>query len=567
MAPAARPQAPDAGATALARSGLPDGVSWWGEPGRPGWLPEAWLGTACPASLAGLVVGGWRLEEPDRAPGALPWPGVVPARSPLAWYDSLEVSADGGAAWAGFDGALAELRGTAVPGGRRARSTFALANGSHALDEYSLTLARGDTLKDAGVDVMSGTRGAGGGFEAAGRHLWGVRSRVRRGGQRIEASFAQRGAAGRLEGGEEEAASGRSGTVAWSLRRGDLGYRLGFTRGLDRHESFGGLLGFSAREAQETRLTAETERVRGERELAVRVQWSDAAVTRFSSGAFARQARSLWGAMRGVMPVAGGRLEVAVGLGRHDGVKRLEAVPSAAFSARRHGVDATVSLDRLVAPVWTDLAPGVEPFLQRAWVATVKAATVDSQAWHVRGSLRGGRVYSRALADRLPLEELWLRSGLRPEYGTYDFALIEGGLEWEDRHADAGVEGFGLAHRSTVLPAGVARGPRADPDVGFRAWAGGRTMLFGGDLGVGVRVLAEGVGAREADFGGLRRLPAFVTFSLEGNLVLGDATVGIRARNLEDRARELPWWDSSTGLPATAGSRDLRITLVWRLFN
>jgi hypothetical protein len=491
----------------------------------------------------------------------------VPARSPLAWYDSLEVRASGGGAWAGFDGALAELRGTTAPGGRRARSTFALANGSNALDEYSLTLARGDTLQDVGVDVMSGTHGAEDGFEATGRHLWGVRGRVRRGVQRIEANFAQRGAAARLEGGEEEAASGRSGTAAWSVRRGDLGYRLGFTRGLARHESFGGLLGFSAREAQETRLSAEAARARGEHELGVRVQWSEAAVTRFSSGAFARRARSLWGAVRSVMPAAGGRLELAVGMGRHDAVKRVVAMPSAAFSVRRLGVDATLSVERMGAPVWTDLAPGVEPFLQRAWVATVTGVTADSQAWHVRGSLRGGRVYSRALADRLPLEELWLRSGLRPEYGTYDFVLIEGGLEWANRHAQAGAEGFGLAHRSTVLPAGVARGPRADPGAGFRAWAGGRTMLFGGDLGVGVRVLAEGVGAREADFGGLRRLPAFVTFSLEGNLVLGDATVGIRARNLENRARELPWWDSSTGLPATAGSRDLRITLVWRLFN
>jgi hypothetical protein len=96
---------------------------------------------------------------------------------------------------------------------------------------------------------------------------------------------------------------------------------------------------------------------------------------------------------------------------------------------------------------------------------------------------------------------------------------------------------------------------------------GGRATLFGGDLGVGLRALAEGVGAREAGQGGPRRLPAFVTFSLEGNLVLGDATVGIRARNLEHRDRELPWLDSATGRPATAGRRDLRITLVWRLFN
>jgi hypothetical protein len=358
--------------------------------------------------------------------------------------------------------------------------------------------------------------------------------------------------------------------VTWTARRGDLAWRLGFVRGLDRHESFGGPLADSRREAGETRIAAEAGRTQGTRELGGRVEWTEAAVTRFASGAFASRARSLWGALRGTMPVAGGRLELAVGVGRHEAVRRLEAIPSAAFSRRARGADVALTIQRMVTPVWTDLAPGVAPFLQRAWVAGVKVATADSQGWHVRGSFRGGRVYSRALAERLPLEELWLRDGLRAEYGTYDFALAEGGCDWQARHAEAGVEGFGLAHRSTAPPAGASRAPRADPDAGFRAWLGGRTVLFGGDLGVRLRALAEGVGAREVESGEAGRLPAFVTFSLIANFTMGDAAVVVRLRNIEDRTRSQAWLDSSTGLPAPApfgGRRDMRVSLTWRLFD
>ncbi len=559
----------------MAASGLADAASWWGATGRAGWMPSVWLGASTPPSLAGLVVGGWTLEEPRRAPGALPWPGVLSSRTPLAWYDSLEARPDGGGAWAGFDDALAGLRATSAPGGHKARSTFSLANGSQALEEYSLNLARGDSLRDVGVEAMSGTRGAEDGFEELGRHLWGARTALRVRGQRLEGSFAQRGEAGRLEGGESQAASGRSGTLAWSARRGDLAWRLGFARGLDRHESFGGVLLDSDREAQETRIVAEARRAWGPRDLAAKLEWTDASVTRFASGAFADRAHSFWAVARSVVPAPGGRLELAAGLGRHDGIRRLEAAPSAAYTTRAGSVATTVAVERQVTPVWADLAPGAQPFLQRAWVATAKAATPDSLAWHARASLRGGRVYSRALADRLPLEDLWLRSGLRPEYGTYDFALAEGGVDWQGAHAEVGVEGFGLAHRSTALPVGAQRNPRADPDAGFRAWLGGRARLFTGDLLLRVRGEIEGAGAREVEAFGfrlagldtLRRLPAFVTASLLVDLVIGDATVAIRLRNLEDRPRELPWLDTSTGLPATTGKPTGSFTLVWRLFD
>ena len=566
--PAARGQAPEAGAAALAGSGLSDAVSWWGEPGRAGWLPGAWLGMTPPASLAGLVVGGWQLEEPGRAPSSTPWPGVCQVRSPLAWYDSLEVRGMGGGALAGFGGTLAALRGHTPAGERRARSTFSLVNGSAGLDENALTLARGDSLQGFGVDVESGKRGAMGGIQVAGRHQWGARTNLTRGHHQLEASVAQRGAAAQLAGLEEQSASGQSGAAGWRWQRGGTGWTAALSRGWDRHGSSGGLLAYSSREAQETRLAAGFGQVRDGREVGARVEWTEASVRRFGSGAFSRECRGLWGALRAELPAAGGRLDLALGAGRHGGAERFEIAPSAEFRVRALGFDAALGLERMLAPVWADLAPGMEPFLQRAWIGSMRLATAQPGAWRTRASLRAGRVYSRALLERLPLEEMWLRRGVSAEFGTYDLALAEGGLEWEGRHAGAGLEGFGLAHRSTATPDGLARAARTDPDAGFRAWVGGRFTLFGGDLGVDLRGEAAGVGAREAQVEPPRRVPGFVTFGLVGQLtLLRDAVVVLRARNLEDRVRTQLWTDSATGLPALAERRNLTLSFVWRLFN
>lgn len=566
--PAARGQTPEAGAAALAGSGLLDAASWWGEPGRAGWLPGAWFGLAPPPSLAGLVVGGWQLAEPGRAPPSTPWPGVCQARSPLAWYDSLEVRGMGDGALAGFGGTLAGLRAHPPVGEQRARSTFFLVNGPGGLDENAITLARGDSLRSFGVDVTSGKCGAVGGLQLASRHLWGARGNLVRGRHQFEANFAQRGAAAQLAGLEEQSASGRSGTAAWRWQRGGTGWTAAFSRGWDRHESSGGLLAHSSREAQETRLAAGFGQARDGRGVDARVELTEASVRRSGSGAFSRESRGLWGALRTDVPVAAGRLDLVLGAGRHGGVDRFDVAPSAGFKLRALGFDAALGLERLLTPVWADLAPGTEPFLQHAWIGTMRLATAQPGAWRTRASLRAGRVYSRALLERLPLEELWLRRGLRAEFGTYDLALAEGGLEWEGRHAGAGLEGFGLAHRSTTTPEGVARAPGSDPDAGFRAWLGGRITLLGGDLDVGLRGEAAGVGAREAQVVPLRRVPGFVTFALVGEFTLmNNAVFVLRVRNLENRERAQLWTDSATGLPALAERRNLTLSFVWRLFN
>jgi hypothetical protein len=563
-APGAPAQLAGAGPVALDRAGLPDAASWWSLPGRVLWQPGAAAGLAPPPSFAGLVRGGWRLAEPGRAPAALPWPGVAQARAPLAWYDSLGPGPGGAAD--GWDGAVADVAGAPITGMGRARSAFSMGSGSAGLDENAVTLAREDSLYGLGLDAMSGTRGATAGVERMGRHLWGARVRLARGAHRFGGALGQRGAATKLESGEEQAARGQSGTAGWSWGRGGTRWSADFARGLAQHESFGGGLIASDRAAQETRLGAGFGLSRGGRDLATRLAWSEAEVRRQGFGAFARRARSLWAAASGGAPVAGGRLTLSLGAGRHGGVGRFEVAPGAEFARRLGGLAATARLERLLTPVWADLAPGTEPFLQHAWVGGLRVSTTDTGAWRTRAGLRGGRVYSRALADRQPLEELWLRGGLRREWGAYDFALAEGGIEAAGRRFDGGLEGFGLVRRSTWAPGGPAAVDH-DPGAGFRAWLGGRARLFGGDLGLGVRGELAGVGAREAGTTVVRRLPAYVTFALLGEVELGDVTAVWRLSHLEDRARDGAWTDRATGLPVVEGRRELQMRLVWRLFN
>ncbi len=555
------------GAGRLDHAGLPDAGSWWARPGNAAWWPEAPSGLAFPVTYAGLVRGGWRLDEPDRAPAGLPWPGLVQARAPLAWYDSLACGV--GSAADGWDAALAPVTGWPTAGGQQARSVFSMSSGSSGLDESAVALARGDSLYGIGLEALGGTRGAAGGVERMGRHLWGARLRLSRGAHRIRGNVSQRGTAAKLSGGEEQAARGQSGSAEWAWQRDGLRWSAALARGLGRHESFGGGLIDSERDAQETRLSAAVALERGPREIESRVTWSDAEVRRSGYGSFSRQARSFWAVTRGSAPLAGGRLALALGAGRHGGVDRFDVAPSADFARPWGRLAVSLHVERLLTPVWADLAPGFEPFLQHAWVGGARLSGDVAGSWRARAGVRGGRVYSRAVVDRLPLEDLWLRSGLRAEYGTYDFVLGEGGIEHAGRRFDAGLEGFGLAHRrrAAASPAAAGSALNGDPDRGVRAWLGARARLFRGDLGLALRGEAAGVGARQGGTTVARDLPAYVTFTLLGELSIGDVVAVWRLANLEDRLRDAAWTDRSTGRPAVEGRRDLQMHLVWRLFN
>ncbi|MBI5709240.1 MAG: hypothetical protein HZC42_02920 [Candidatus Eisenbacteria bacterium] len=555
-------QAPGGATADLARSGLPDAASWWGEPGRAGWAPDLWLGAAAPWTLGGFARGAWSAAEPGRAPQQLPFPGIGAARAPLGWADTLAVGPGGPGAWLGYGAALAAARAEGALVNRRARASLVFGSGSQGFDDNALSVTRGDSVSYLRAETASGTRGAAGALEDAGRHLWGVGARLTRGRHRLDGSFAQRGEAGKLHDGREQAAAGESGELAWRYGTPTGFAGLALARGFSRHESFGGALALARREAQEVVGKAEWERALAGRVLGARLEWRRGEVKRFGESEDTRHATAVWGAARLEAPLAGGRVELTLGGGRHDAVKRTDVAPGVAWSFAGSAVRGRLALERLLEPVWADLPAGQAPYLQHTWALTARGALAGSGPFRAEAALFTGHARGRALAARLPLEALWLRAGFRPDTAAYDFALASAGLAWRGTHAGAGLEGFALARTAQRTLQ-----PRVDPPAGGRAFVEGSFALFEGDLGVTLRAEADAIGPREAETAPVRRLDGYPTFGGAVVLTLADATITVRARNLEDRQREQTWVDAATGRPALGPGRELRMTLTWRLFN
>lgn len=541
-------------------------MAWWSEPGRPGYTPDADGGTTFPRTLAGHVRGGWALVLPGHAPAELPYPGVPAARWPLPWFDSLAVAGPDGA-WQGFDAALARLEALdRLPepgprGGARASADFVLANGSSAYDETGLALRRADSLSWARIDLESWNRGGLGALADAGRHLYGGAAGWRRGAHALDASFGQRSSAARLGGGAEQAVSGAGGHLRWNWRAGDRRFEVALRRGYDHHESFGDTLVRSRRDAQENDAEAIAAREGARTSWRARLAWRRAQVFRTLGDSVIsdRKADVLWGVVGLERALGEGRIEAALGGGHHGGVDRTALAPALAYRFSGETFAGRIALERLLAPVWSDLAPGHSAFLQRTWAMALEVDGRWSKA-AARISFLAGRTHSRALVTRQPIEELWLRAGFRPETGGYDFGLLTASAAADARHWGAGAEGFALARDPGDQP-------RVDPGTGGRAFVEGRVRLFTGDLGVRLRGEAEAVGARESDGPAPRRLDGYVTGAASAIVTLGDAVFSLRLRNLEDRRRAQVWMDRATGREALGPGREMLFTFTWRLFN
>ena len=355
------------------------------------------------------------------------------------------------------------------------------------------------------------------GLERAGRHQWGARANLTRGRHELAASFAQRGAAAQLADLEEQAASGQSGAASWRWQRGGTGWTGEFSRGLDRHESFGGGLEPS-RAGGAGDPTRGGLRARARRARAGRTAWSGPA-NRCGASAAGRSVagvpfavgrpphRRCRVARRPARPRAGrgpprGRGALRRGAQRH--------VPGPGAGTRRHA--------RARAPAHAGVGrPG-------AGDGAVPAARLDR---HDEGRDRAARSAAR---PRLAAGGARLRAragGAPAARGAVAApragAPSTGPTTSRSPRAAANGRGGTAARASrasgsrTAAPSRRAASPaprRADPDAGFRAWLGGRAMLFGGDLGVALRGEVAGVGARERQVEPLRRLPAFVTFGL-----------------------------------------------------
>jgi hypothetical protein len=545
-------------------SGLSSPASWWGAPGRAGWLPDSDLGSCYPWTLAGLVAGSWALDEPGREAGDLPSPGVVGAQDALVWFDSLAVVAGEGAGWEGFDAALA--RASTGPGligapggGWQPRADLVLSGGSHGLGDHALSLWRGDTLGGIRVEAASGERGATGGFGGAGRDLYGIAGARVRGRHMVEGGFTHRRANTSLVGGEAQEVRGEGGHGRYRYQGAGWELDATFARGYDRHEAWAGDSSLGLRLADANAAALEVERGGEHGRLGLRWSWRDEGVT--TSQGDRAYVRGHWGAVRWEGPFGDGRLEAAIGVGRHGAIGGTKVAPSLAWRFAASPWGGRLVLERLLTPIWSDLAAGQSAFLQDTWVSGIEVGGRTVGGGHAGVSVLAGRARDRALLARLPLESLALRSGFRADPHAYDFGLMVGEARWRSPHWGFGLEGFALAHDVTPLQASV------DPGRGGRVFAEGGVALFQGDLRVRPRVEAWAIGPRQSEASPSRALPGYVTFAAGLELSLADAVLLIEGRNLEDRARPQTWVDTATGAEALGPGRELRTTFTWRLWD
>jgi len=475
------------------------------------------------------------------------------------------VRAGGGAAWRGYDAALALARpGPVRPGPARARAVFSLVSGDFDLDETGLSIERGDSLRALRAGVLSGTRGERGALSLAGSHLWGGSGVLRRGRHGFEGGYAQCGVASRLGGGEEQALSAESGRLAYGFRTGAAHAELSAARTRAGGESFlpaRDVERWSRRDAERNEVALEAGTTHGERDLALRLAWSESRVRRSEGPAFDRSAAALWMAARLAQAAGEGTFDLALGAGHHDALGGWDLAPSAAYRFAVPPFRGRVVLERLLAPVWSDLVPGSTPFLQRTWVAGCEVGASTGATLHAGLAFLFGTSRDRAIVARLPLEEQWLRAGFRPDPGRYDFGLLTAVATWRGRFAGAGAEGFAMARDPDAIQ------PAVDPAFGGRAAIECRFQAFGGDLDAALRAEVEGVGPRESEAAAPRRLPGFVSLGAAGVFTLGSAVVTVRARNLENHVRPETWIDSVTGREAEGVGREFRVALTGRLFN
>ncbi len=546
---------PDAGDATLRSAALPGLEAWWAEPGRAGSMPAAWLSPAFPRVYAGHVLGGIGLADDGRAAPPSPWPGSAADTRPLAWSDSVRAEL---APAGGPGGTLARAEaGREVPGIRSAWAMFGYTTGDNNVEETSLLAERGDAQRGLRYEVLSASRGAAGSLGPAGRHFWGVSGRTVRGRHRFEAAYAQRGTHDALASfGASESARGESGRLGWRWSDGSRDASLVLARAYEGRESYGDWLAYSRRDASEDRATLTAGGRAGIHTLGAEVRWSSARVRRAWTEVADWRTESVWGVARAARPLGEGTLEAALAGGRHDAVGGWRVAPSLAYRFAAVGVKGTASLARIVTPAWSDLAPGERAFLQRTWAGGFDLAAGEGRA-RARLAFLGGTTHDRALVGRAPLAELWLRQGLRRERGRAPFALTLASVGWDARGFETGAEGFVLAQRDGART--------ADPDHGFRAHAGVRLGFFGGDLHLTARGEVEGSGPRAVDGAPELRVPGFASAGAALTLRLADATVTLRARNLEDRRREEPWIDPATGALAFGTGRELRFALGWAI--
>jgi len=543
-----------------------DAPAWWSSPGFPGWTPSAGLGTAFAWTFAGHSLGGWSTRSSVSAP-QFPWPSVEDARRPLTWSDSLAVREGGDGGWLGPDATLATAESFhRATRDVRARAVFRAEGAEFGMNRYSLTFERGDSARWLRYEASSAKHDP---FAAIGRgadHIWNLAVGWSRGAHRLSGTIGQRGVAEQLSHADvSEHASGESGGGTYEWARGGRRLLLAFQRGLDHREDIIDVenlaLSFSRREGQENRAEVQAAAPFAKGSLAARVAWSEARVVRLYDDAFDLHNTTWWGALKLDRPTADGRLDLELGGGRSGALDQGLFAPSASLTFGTDAVHGRMVAERMVHPVWSDLAPGQSAFLQRTDALGFEAGASNAR---VRGDvgLLSGLTRDRAIVFPYPIEDIWLRAGATAETRRYTFALftVSTGATWS--HTSLGGSGFALGRDQDQSE------PRVEPDFGARAYLEDRFTAFKGDLAVRIRLEGAGIGERESKTGGQEVvLPGYFTSSAIAIVTLADATATLRVANLEDRPHEEPWIDPGTGVIAKGPGRSVRVTFTWRLFN
>lgn len=547
----------------LVSQGVPDSPSWWAEPGRAGFAPDMAFGVAYPWVLAGHVRGGWAIDDADLAELGS-FPGVWTVQSPLGWLDSVSVQSGGESGWDGFHGAFTKVRHhRLLPSdariGKRALADFILEGGSGGLDGNGLSVASGDSARWWRIGTLGWKRGGLGDLGPAGRHHYAISTEWQRGRHELSARLAQAGAAAELVTGESQSATGAGGGLryAYAPRGSEVGLEIG--RGYAHHESFGGTLFSSRRDAHQRHAVADWERAGGA--LGLRLEMRDEWVTRVVTGLgeVPWTTRSIWAAARGEGRRGPGRIEASLGAGKSDAAGTTWA-PSVRVDFGERAYLASLHAERVVVPVWSDLAPGVDPFLQNTWKGGAELAWRDPRG-RLSAGWTMGRTSERALLSRYPFEELWLRDGFERDPAPFDFGLATASVDWRWRGWLAHVDGYSLFRDDDAPQAKIdpRRGGRAVLETGFHA--------FKGDLNVRVRGDVGGMSGRASLEPGAAWIPGDWTYGATAIVSIAEVTVTLRYLNLEEETRSLPWLVPLTGVEGKGEDGLFRLGIAWRFFN
>src|SRR5439155_19032759 len=120
----------------------------------------------------------------------------------------------------------------------------------------------------------------------------------------------------------------------------------------------------------------------------------------------------------------GGRARFDLGGGHHGIIGTTDVAPGISYRVETPRFEASAGIERLLDPVWSDLAPGETPFLQRTWVGVLESGWRSSGRGRIEARFLFGRTRDRALVARLPLQEMTLREGIRRDRAIYDFGLL-----------------------------------------------------------------------------------------------------------------------------------------------